>query len=155
MGMQNMMGSMTTGAAAPENDPEMAEFAEAEATLAAEADELLSQYASADAKEEQKQLKDQLRDTLAKQFDVQRQRRELELQRIDERVQKLREQIKKRNDARQTIIDRRFEQLISEADGLGWGQPTAPMAGRRGGMLGGMPGGMKAGRGGTKSVEKK
>ena len=107
-----------------EYDPEMAEFAEAEATLAAKADELLAQYAAADAPDDQRQLKDQLRDTLAKQFDVQRQRRELELTRIEERVQKLRDQIKKRNDARETIIDRRFEQLIDEADGLGWGQPT-------------------------------
>jgi hypothetical protein len=125
MGMPGMMGSTTQ-----EYDPEMAEFAEAEAGLAAGADELLAQYATAEALEDQKHVKDQLRDTLAKQFDVQRQRRELELQRIEERVQKLRDQIKKRNEARDMIIDRRFEQLISEADGLGWGPPARPDASR-------------------------
>jgi hypothetical protein len=123
MGMPGMMGS-----GHQEYDPEMAEFAEAEAALAANADGLLAQYAAADAPDDQKGLKDQLRDTLAKQFDVQRQRRELELQRIEERVQKLRDQIKKRNEARDTIIDRRFEQLISEADGLGWGPPASANA---------------------------
>jgi len=116
------------GSAPQEYDPEMAELADAEATLAAHADELLAQYATADATEDQKQLKSELRDTLAKQFDVQRQRRELELARIEERVQKLRDQIKKRNDARDTIIERRFEQLVSEADGLGWGPLASPNA---------------------------
>ena len=127
MGAPGMGGDMI--------DPEMAEFADAEATLAAKADELLGQYATADTPEDQKQLRDGLRDTLAKQFDVQRKRRELELARIEARVQKLRDQIKKRNDARDTIIDRRFEQLIDEADGLGWGQPTGPISGRRAGSL--------------------
>ena len=131
MGPSGMMGSGGMGAGMGGGmvggmiDPEMAEFAEAEGTLAAKADDLLAQYATADAPDDQKQLKDELRDTLAKQFDVQRERRELELQRIEVRVQKLRDQIKKRNDARDTIIDRRFEQLIDEADGLGWGPPTS------------------------------
>ena len=43
----------------------------------------------------------QLRETLAKQFDIQRQRRHLELVRVEERLNKLREQVKKRNDARE------------------------------------------------------
>jgi len=108
-----------------ENDPEMAKLAETEGELAHNADQVLSQYVAADKPEDQKRLKSELREALAKQFDVQRQRRELELKRIEERVQKLRDQIKKRNDARETIIDRRLDQLTNEAEGLGWGQPAA------------------------------
>jgi hypothetical protein len=107
-----------------ENDPEMAKLAESESELAHHADELLSQFVAAEKADDQKRLKSELRDMLAKQFDVQRQRRELELSRIEERVKKLRDQIKKRNDARETIIDRRLEQLTNEAEGLGWGQPA-------------------------------
>jgi hypothetical protein len=110
--------------AAPENDPEMAKLAEAEMELAHNADEFLTQYVAADKPDDQKRLKAELRDMLTKQFDVQKQRRELELSRIEERIKKLRDQIKKRNDARETIIDRRLEQLTNEAEGLGWGQPA-------------------------------
>lgn len=113
-----------------ENDPEMAKLVETEGELAQNADELLSQYVAADKPEDQKRLKSELREALAKQFDVQRQRRELELKRIEERVQKLRDQIKKRNDARETIIDRRLDQLTNEADGLGWGQPAGNVTAR-------------------------
>ncbi len=107
-----------------ENDPEMAKLAESEMELAHNADEVLAQFVAAEKAEDQKRLKTELREALAKQFDVQRQRRELELKRIEERVQKLRDQIKKRNDARETIIDRRLDQLTNEAEGLGWGQPA-------------------------------
>lgn len=107
-----------------DNDPEMAKLAESETELAHNADGILSQYIAAEKADDQKRLKTELRDMLAKQFDVQRQRRELELSRIEARVKKLHDQIKKRNDARETIIDRRLEQLTNEAEGLGWGQPA-------------------------------
>ncbi len=110
------------------NDPEMAKLADAEKHLSHDTDELLSQYVVADKADDQKRLKAELRDMLAKQFDVQRQRRELELSRIEERVKKLRNQIKKRADARETIVDRRLEQLVNEAEGLGWGQAAGSAA---------------------------
>src|SRR5436190_23186651 len=103
MSGMNMMGGQMGMAPPQEFDPEMAELAEAEATLAAHADELLAEYASMDLStakdpsEVQKTFKAKLRVTLARQFDAQKQRRNLELTRIEERVEKLREQIKKRN----------------------------------------------------------
>lgn len=107
-----------------DNDPELAKLAGEESELAHSADEVLAQYVAAEKADDQKRLKSELREALAKQFDVQKQRREFELKRIEERVQKLKDQIKKRNDARETIIDRRLEQLTNEAEGLGWGQPA-------------------------------
>jgi hypothetical protein len=123
---KSMMSGPGSGMAmimAAPDDPEMAQLAEAEGELARTSEDLLSQYAATDKAEEQKRLKTELRETLAKQFDVQRQRRELELARVEERIKKVREQLKKRNDARDTIIDRRLEQLINDADGLGWTGP--------------------------------
>jgi len=120
-GWSQTNGFTTVYVAGPDaNDPEMARLAETEGELTREAEELLSQYAGSDDAAEQKKLKADLRQALAKQFDVQKQRRELELVRIEERVRKLREQIKKRTDARETIIDRRLEQLVNDAEGLGW-----------------------------------
>jgi hypothetical protein len=104
----------------------MAKLAEGEGELAHTSEELLSQYAAADKPDEQKRLKAELRDALTKQFDVQRQRRELELARVEDRIKKVREQLKKRNEARETIVDRRLDQLINDAEGLGW---TAPAGG--------------------------
>jgi len=129
-------GTGTWSYAVPvESDPETARLAQAEAELAHNADELLSQYIAAEKADDQKRLKSDLRDMLVKQFDVQRQRRDLELKRIEERVQKLRDQIKKRNDAKETIIDRRLEQLTNEAEGLGWGQPAGPVNVRQPGAV--------------------
>jgi hypothetical protein len=121
----DMMRSMTRSMASPAaDDPEMAKLAEAEAELAHASEELLAQYAAADKPDEQKRLKAELRDALAKQFDVQRQQRELELARVEERIKKVREQVKKRNEARETIVDRRLDQLINDAEGLGWTAPA-------------------------------
>src|SRR5262249_16126341 len=122
-GNYSLSGVVVTAPGA--DDPEMAALAQSEAELAHQSVELSARYASSEDVAEQKKIKAELRETLVKQFDVQKQRRELELARIEERVRKLREQIKKRNDSRETIIDRRLEQLVDDAEGLGW----APEAG--------------------------
>ena len=38
-------------------------------------------------------------------------------------MKKLRDVMKKRSDARATIIDKRLDQLLNEASGLGWSTP--------------------------------
>jgi hypothetical protein len=116
--MMMMMGT------AVDEDPEMNELAQAEAALADESAEIVSRFAETENTAERKQIMAELRETLAKQFDVQKKRREIELGRIEERVRKLRDQIKKRDDARETIIDRRLDQLVNDADGLGWSPPV-------------------------------
>jgi hypothetical protein len=112
------------GVAVSDNDPEMGELAQVEAQASQETAELLSRYAATDNAAEQKELKAKLRTALEDQFRVQLKRQQLELTRIEERLRKLREQFKKRNDTRDTIIDRRLDQLINEAEGLGWTQPS-------------------------------
>lgn len=107
-----------------EDDPEMGELAQVEAQASQESAELLSRYAATDNAADQKEIKAKLRTALEDQFKVQLKRQQLELARIEERVKKLREQFKKRTDTRDTIIDRRLEQLINEAEGLGWAQPS-------------------------------
>ncbi len=101
-------------------DPRGHKLNQEEHELAQQAAELTRQLGEAENTGDRDKLKTQLGELLGKQFDVQRQRREQEIAQIEERVGKLREQLKKRSDARQTIIDRRLEQIVSDADGLGW-----------------------------------
>jgi hypothetical protein len=124
-GTPGMLGPM---AMAFDDDPEMNELAQSEAVLANDSAEILARFTEAENAAERKKISAELRETLAKQFDVQRQRRELELARVEERVRKLREQIKKRDDARETIIERRLDQLINDAEGLGWSPPASSSA---------------------------
>jgi hypothetical protein len=55
---------------------------------------------------------------VTKHFDVRQQRRELELKRMDEQLQRLRDAIKKRQDSRQRIIDRRVSELVGSDGSL-------------------------------------
>jgi hypothetical protein len=112
------------GVGLAEDDPEMGELAQVEAQASQESAEILARYAATDNAADQKELKAKLRTALEDQFRVQLKRQQLELARIEERVRKLREQFKKRNDMRDTIIDRRLDQLINETEGLGWTQPS-------------------------------
>lgn len=64
--------------------------------------------------------KKQLRDKLAAIFDLQQQRRTREIAKIEERLGKLKEVVKKRDSAKDSIVDRRLETLTGGVDELGW-----------------------------------
>jgi hypothetical protein len=108
-----------------ESDPEAVQLQAADAQMGQAADALIQQYGQTEDEQQRNNLKEQLNETLAKQFDVQQQRREHEIAKIEAKVKKLRDIITKRTDARQTIIERRLDQLLREADGLGWNSPAA------------------------------
>jgi len=66
-------------------------------------------------------LRIELSELLGQQFDARQQRRELEIKQIEERVKKLREALEKRSAAKEKIIERRLNDLLTDAEGLGWG----------------------------------
>ena len=121
----------SSGAAPQKQDPEMAALVQSDFDLAQQSDVALARYSEADDDAERDGIKVELKELLTKQFDVQRQRRQLELARVEERIQRLRGLFKKRDDAREKIIQERLEQLVREADGLGWSAPAghAPSSG--------------------------
>ena len=97
-----------------------------------QAESLAAQFGAAKDGTDRDKLRTQLRDVLDKQFAVHHQRREEELAKLEARVRSLREILTKRSEQRQTIVDRRLEQLIRDAEGLGWSGPStgsAPSAG--------------------------
>lgn len=81
---------------------------------------LAVQVAEVRDEEQQADLKKRLSSTLAKQFDTQQNMRELEVEQIEARLQKLRELISRRAESRRRIIEHRLEQVLNDAEGLGY-----------------------------------
>jgi hypothetical protein len=102
--------------------------------LAQQAEEIARRLGAAENTGDRDQLRTELRELLGKQFDIQRQRREQEIAQIEERVRKLRDQLKKRSDNRQKIVDNRIDQILNDADGLGWNGPDGGGGGGFGGF---------------------
>jgi hypothetical protein len=94
---------------------------------------LVAAYGQAEDDTKRGEIKDKLAKALEKQFDAQQKRRDHELKLLDEQLKKLREWMDKRTNERQTIIDKRLEQLVREADGLGW--TTPPLGACFGGLV--------------------
>jgi hypothetical protein len=91
-----------------------------------ESAKLVQQYIKAKA-EDKAELRKKLSDALGKQFDANAQQQQKELDELEKEIANLRALLKKRLDAKSTIVERRLEQLVQDAEGLGW---TAPGAGR-------------------------
>jgi len=96
---------------------------ESEASCDRDVADLLAQYARDQDEAKRGAVKTKLAAALDKQFELQQQRREIEAAQIEAQIKKLRELMKKRSDARQTIVQKRLDQLVNEADGLGWTSP--------------------------------
>jgi hypothetical protein len=105
-----------------------------ESRLEEEARSLVGQYSASKDEGEQAKIRSKLSAVLEKQFDLQEKRRDLEVARLEAQLKKIRELMRKRADARQTIVEKRLDQLLREAQGLGWTAPpalTAPPLFRR------------------------
>jgi hypothetical protein len=113
--------------AVEQEDGELARLRALDGQLERQAESLVKQISDAGDGDRAK-LKQSLEEALAQQFDTQQKMRELEVAAIEARVKKLREVISKRSDARRAIIDKRLDQLLREADGLGWNSPAAAPA---------------------------
>jgi hypothetical protein len=97
---------------------------QAGAQLSRESEEFVSRYSEASDDEQRQKIKAQLAELVAKQFNLQQQIREDEVAQIEARVKKLRALIEKRKAAQQSIIENRLDQLLREAEGLGWTPPA-------------------------------
>jgi flagellar motility protein MotE (MotC chaperone) len=93
------------------------------ARLQSQAHQLAQQYVKAEKEDEKKDIRKKLVQALDQQFDQHSQDQQKELDELEKQVSKLRALLKKRKDAKENIVERRMEQLIQEADGLGWNAP--------------------------------
>jgi hypothetical protein len=105
-------------------DPQMQQLVNEEGAARHAVAELVEKYTQAENDKDRTELKSQLAKALDNQFVSQQKRRSLELDRVEAQLTKVRERLRKRNDEKQTIIDKRLEQLVREAEGLGWSEPS-------------------------------
>ena len=92
--------------------------------LQAESARLAKQYAKSEKEEEKKEIRKKLGEVLGQQFDLHLQEQQKELDELEKQIADLKALLKKRKDSRTTIIDRRLEQIIQDAEGLGWHSPA-------------------------------
>ncbi len=67
---------------------------------------------------QREKLKPQITELVNKHFDVRQQRRSLELKRLEDELQRLRETIDRRSKARKEIVEKRVSELIGREDDL-------------------------------------
>jgi exonuclease VII large subunit len=84
-------------------------------------DELLRKWKESKDDAERGKIKDELHKVLAGQFQAHLLEQEKEIARLEAKVKKLREQLELRRSKQEEIIDFRMQQLLREAQGLGWG----------------------------------
>jgi len=110
-------------------DSELMQLQQTDAELEGQIQQSVNAYATADLDDAMRgDVRQKIAEMLDKQFALRQQRREREIQQIEDRVKKLREALGKRASAKDKIIERRINDLLSDAEGLGWGD-AGPGAG--------------------------
>lgn len=94
-----------------QNDPEMHKLLQADYALEKQSQELVLQYRQA-PQDQRETLKQQLEKVVTEHFESRQQRRRLELKRLEEELQRLRESIDKRTEAQSQIVNRRVAELL-------------------------------------------
>lgn len=91
-----------------------------------QAAQLAQQYVKATKEDEKKEIRKKLTDLLSQQFDQRLQQQQKEVDDLEKQIAALKEVLKKRTAAKTTIVERRIDQLVQEAEGLGWNNPSSP-----------------------------
>jgi hypothetical protein len=90
----------------------------------AQAAELAKQIVKEEKEESKKEIRKKLADLLNEQFEAHTAQQKKELDDLEKQIANLKSLLKKRQDAKSTIVERRMDQLIHEAEGLGWNTPN-------------------------------
>ncbi|HLJ10639.1 MAG TPA: hypothetical protein VKU82_05590 [Planctomycetaceae bacterium] len=109
------------GHVSPEAVRATQELMRQDAELEQQIRQTVHEYAAADSDDERGEARKKLSGLLKDQFSIRQKRREQDIARIEERVKRLREALKKRSESQQEIVERRLNDILSDADGLGWG----------------------------------
>jgi len=82
---------------------------------------LLRQWAGEEQEEAKDAVENELRDVLRESFEERLAAHTREVEQLEETVRQLREQLQRRTEKQDEIIQFRVQQLLREAEGLGWG----------------------------------
>jgi hypothetical protein len=99
-----------------ERDPEMARLIEQDYELERRGQQLSDEYRSAPTDKARSETLERLKESVTQHFKARQQRRELELRRLEEQLDRLRASVKHRAEEQNAIIDSRVRELIDDAD---------------------------------------
>ncbi len=91
-----------------------------------ESQRLVREYSRTEDESKRRELEAELRKTVDDHFSIKQRLRTEELADLEAKIKKLRSRHQRREDARGRIVQDRVEQLLREADGLGWGSGGGP-----------------------------
>lgn len=80
----------------------------------------LSDLQKADTREDKSVAKDSIKDELERQYDAFLERDQRKVDQLFDRLKKLEEQLEKRREAKDRLVELKLEMLVSQAEGLGW-----------------------------------
>ena len=101
------------------NDPEMFKIVRQEMDLERQSRELVDSYRKA-PRDKRDDIKKQVEKLVDQQFEVRQQRRQLELKRLEEELQHLRDAIEARNKSRKQLVERRVTEILGQDDDAGF-----------------------------------
>jgi hypothetical protein len=91
-----------------------------EANLAHQAEELARKLGDAAPETDKSKIKSQLTEILDRQFDLRQKRHLDEIKALEAKIKKLKDLVEKRQENRREIVAKRIDQIMSDAEGLGW-----------------------------------
>jgi hypothetical protein len=98
--------------------PEANELRERENNIKDEIQAVVEKYNDTQNKDERANLKKKLEELVNQQFEIRQKYREMQVDRLEKELARIRESIQKRNENRQQIIQRYIAQLLNEEDDL-------------------------------------
>lgn len=102
------------------DNPAVRKLGVEEATLSQKASALSKELTSTDSDSKRSEIKSKLTEVLGKQFDTRQQRHKLEIENLEGQVKKLKDLVRRRQESRDEIINRRLDQVVRDSEGLGW-----------------------------------
>jgi hypothetical protein len=88
--------------------------------------DLARSYVKAQNDDAKAMIRKKLTEALGEQFDQHGKKQEKELRDIEKQIANLKDLLRRRLEAKTAIVERRADQLIHDADGMGWTSPSSP-----------------------------
>lgn len=101
-------------------DPEFARKLIEDSLLEYRIDLLVDRYNRATSAEDKERIKSQIKALLSDQFDVRQWIRQRRLDGLEKQIRELEEELKRRNESREKLIQKRLNELLSESEEVGW-----------------------------------
>jgi hypothetical protein len=116
-----------------DSDDPMYQALEDDVRFELQTERLVEKYRKASGKDEKEVVEEEIAETVQEHFEARQELRELEVERLETQLEKIREQISRRADLAEAIIQRRVDQLTGRTSDLDWDVNGGAKASRRSG----------------------